>query len=149
MVAPEHLIQDFIRDAKSGSIKDLNGVSSGLERIHASYDSYAWDWTVKLLADLYDVDVTKIDSGQLIELISKWESESIRLDKMILNDASKEYDSNSKIGFGIDGDEAVVNQDFEAVRGIPDQNKFIVGINKEMEQIEKKAAELKSLLSGI
>ncbi len=149
MVAPDHAIKDLIRDVKAGTIEDLDKVSSCLERIHASYDSYAWDWTVRLLADLYDVDVTKIDSGRLIELILKWESESIRLDKMILNDASKEYDSNSKIGFGIDGDEAVVNQDFEAVRGIPDQNKFIVGIKKEMEQIEKKAAELKDILGSL
>ena len=102
-----------------------------------------------MLSELFEVDVTKIEAGKLIELISKWESDSIKLDKMILNDATKEYDNTSKISFGIDGDEGVVDQDFEAVRGIPEENKFIVGINNEREQIEKKAAELNGLLNRI
>ena len=46
-----------------------------------------------------------------------WESESIKLDKMILSDAAKEFDDSSKIGFGIDGDEEVRDQDFEGGQG--------------------------------
>ncbi|MCK5135579.1 MAG: DUF4954 family protein [Bacteroidales bacterium] len=149
MIAPGHVIQDLIRDIKSGSIKDLDEISAGLEHIHASYESYTWDWTTRLIYDLYEVDIKKIGTGQLIEMVTKWELDSIKLDKMILNDAAKEYDSSSKIGFGIDGDDAVVNQDFNAVRGNPEENKFIAGIKQEIDQIEEKAEKLKSILSGI
>jgi len=67
---------------------------------------------------------------------------------MILMDASKEFDESSRIGFGIDGDEAVRNSDFEAVRGLAEENKFITGIRVEMAQIEKRANELREKILG-
>ncbi len=146
MIAPDHVMQDFSKDIKSGSIKSLDEISDRLKRIHDSYDSYVWDWTTRILSERFDMDVRNIEASQLLELISKWETESIKLDKMILNDATKEYDDSSKIGFGVDGDQDVINQDFEAVRGTPDKNKFIAGINQEIIQIEEKAAELRKIL---
>ena len=49
---------------------------------------------------------------------------------MILSDAGKEFDNTSKIGFGIDGDEEIADRDFQAVRGILEENKFITGLKK-------------------
>jgi NDP-sugar pyrophosphorylase family protein len=149
MIAPENAIQDLFNDIKTGKITDLDEISSGFEKIHASYESYNWDWSTRVLSDLFDIDVRKINAMQLIELVSGWEHDSLKLDKMILNDAGKEYDDGSKIGFGIDGDAEVVNRDFNAVRGLPEDNKFIIGIKKEMEQIEEKAARLKSTLGRL
>ena len=146
MIAPDHVMQDFFKDIKSGSIKTLDEISDRLKRIHDSYDSYVWDWTTRILSERFDMDVRNIEAGQLLDLLSKWETESIKLDKMILNDATKEYDDSSKIGFGVDGDQDVINQDFEAVRGTPDKNKFIAGINQEIIQIEEKAAKLRKIL---
>ena len=68
---------------------------------------------------------------------------------MILGDAAKEFDNNSKIGLGLDGDEEVRDLDFEAVRGVLDENKFIVGIKEEIEQTGEKAAELRKLIQGL
>ncbi|MCK5464919.1 MAG: DUF4954 family protein, partial [Bacteroidales bacterium] len=103
----------------------------------------------KILSEIYDIDVSKIEAEQLIELITKWESDSIKLDRMILSDAGKEFDNTSKIGFGIDGDEETANQDFEAVRGTLQDNKFTAGLEKEMEQIAEKAGMLRDMLDKI
>jgi NDP-sugar pyrophosphorylase family protein len=149
MIAPDNAIQKLIGDVKSGRIKDLDGVASGLESIHACYKDLTWDWTTKILSELYDIDVRKIDKGQLIELVTKWEADSIKLDRMILSDAGKEFDNTSRIGFGIDGDQEVVDRDFEAVRGTLEQNKFTGGLQKEMEQIAEKAGRLKARLEKI
>ena len=149
MIAPANAIQSLIGDIRSGSIKDVEELASGLESIHASYKDYTWDWTTKLLSELYDINVRKIEAEQLIELVTKWESNSIKLDKMILNDAGKEFDNTSKLGFGIDGDEEIANQDFEAVRGTLEDNKFTAGLQKEMEQIAEKAGRLEAMLNKI
>ena len=69
--------------------------------------------------------------------------------EMILGDAAKEFDNSSKIGFGVDGDEAVRDQDFDAVRGVLDENKFIKGIKEEIEQTELKAAKLKDSIKSL
>jgi hypothetical protein len=93
--------------------------------------------------------VKQISSDELLDLVNRWESETIKLDKMILGDAAKEFDNSSKIGFGLDGDEEVRNLDFEAVRGVLDENKFIVGIKEEIDQTELKAGKLKEMIQGL
>ena len=149
MIVPDNAMQRLIGDIKSGGFKDIDELASGLDSIHTSYSRYTWDWTTKILSEIYDIDVSEIETGQLIELVTKWESDSIKLDRMILSDARKEFDNTSKIGFGIDGDEEIADQDFEAVRGILEENKFITGVKKEMEQIEEKAGRLKDMLNKV
>jgi hypothetical protein len=149
MMASETAVKDLLTDIGSGAVGSLEELLSGLQQIHSSYETETWDWTAALLAERLDIDVEKITPGQLLDLITRWESETIKLDKMILMDASKEFDESSRIGFGIDGDEAVRNSDFEAVRGTAEENKFISGIKEEIVQTEKRAAELKNWIEGL
>jgi hypothetical protein len=65
---------------------------------------------------------------------------------MILKDAEKEFDSGSKLGFGIDGDEHTRDMDFQAVRGTYDENKFVLSLKKETIGIEEKADRFIALL---
>jgi hypothetical protein len=146
MIASEESVQQLLSDIKSGSLSSLEEIASGLANIDASYEEDAWDWTTGILAERYEIDVNQITAGQLLELVTLWESVTIKMDKMILNDAAKEFDQSSKIGFGIDGDLEVSNKDFEAVRGVMDENKFIIGIKEEISRTEKKAVELKKMI---
>jgi len=148
MVASESAVQDLVSDIGSGSIGSLEELLTGLKQIHTSYEAEVWDWTAALLAERLNVEVEKISREQLLELISSWENEFIKLDKMILMDASKEFDVSSRIGFGMDGDEQVRDADFAAVRGTAEENKFITGIKEEMEQIEKRAASLRKTIGS-
>jgi len=149
MIAPDNAIQEWIEEVKSGKFNDVDELASGLESIHMAYDDYMWDWTTKILSELYEIDVNKIETEQLLEMVANWETNSIKLDKMILGDARKEFDNTSKIGFGIDGDEEVADQDFTAVRGTIEDNKFTSGMQKEMEQIAEKAGRLRDMLNRI
>jgi len=149
MVAPETAVQDLLADIQSGAIGSLEELFSGVQQIHTSYETEVWDWTAALLSERLGIDVEKISADELLELVSRWESESLKLDKMILMDASKEFDESSRIGFGIDGDEAIRDSDFEAVRGSAEENKFIVGIKEEMVQTEQRAVELKNWIGGL
>jgi NDP-sugar pyrophosphorylase family protein len=149
MIAPRKAVQDLISSIKSGKVMGLDDILSGLSQIHDSYELFAWNWTTGVIEELQGIDIGRADTGQLIELINQWETDFIRLDKMILNDAAKEFDTTSRIGFGIDGDEEVVKQDFEAIRGKAVDNKFIAGINREIDQIGIRAARLRELLEKI
>ena len=149
MIASEKAVQRLLADITSGTANTLEKIVSALEQIHASYEDEVWNWTTRILAERYDVDVKEINADQLLELITRWESETIKLNKMILSDAGKEFDNSSKIGFGVDGNEEVRDLDFEAVRGVLDENKFIKGIRKEMSETELKAAELKEIIQAL
>ncbi len=149
MVAPGTAVQDLVSDIRSGSIGHLEDLQAGLNQIHSSYEAEVWDWTAAMLAERLDLDVKKITAGQVGDLIDRWETESLKLDKMILTDASKEFDESSRIGFGIDGDDQVRDADFEAVRGRAEENKFIRGIREEMEQISQRARDAREKLRGL
>ena len=149
MIAPDHAIRSLTGDISSGKVSSLDGIASALKSIHDSYREEAWKWTCGVLSSRYGLDMTRVTGPQLLDLVSQWEGETIKLDRMILNDAAKEFDTGSRIGFGLDGDETVRDLDFEAVRGTPDENKFITGIREEIEQTGQKAAELKELLQGL
>lgn len=149
MIATEESIQKLQSDIISGKLNNLEAISEALEAIHGSYEEQCWLWTTAIMASRYDVDVENITADQLLGLVDRWESETIKLDKMILADSAKEFDNSSKIGFGIDGDETVRDSDFEAVRGVLDENKFIVGIRSEMKETEVKAAELRKIVQGL
>jgi len=142
MIASEEAVQLLQDDIGSGTVDSLEKITSRMEQMHASYEDEVWNWTTRILAERFDMDVSQINADQLLELISRWESETIKLDKMILGDAAKEFDTSSKIGFGVDGNDEVRDMDFEAVRGVLDENKFIKGIKEEIEQTELKAAKL-------
>lgn len=43
----------------------------------------------------------------------------------------------SKIGFGLDGEEEIRDLDFENVRGKYEENKFVIELKKETEEIRK------------
>jgi len=141
MIASEQAVGQLLGDITSGKVNTLEKISSALEQMHAAYEDEVWNWTTRILAERLDLDVNQINADQLLELITRWESETIKLDKMILGDAAKEFDNSSKIGFGLDGDEEVRDQDFQAVRGVLDENKFIKGIKEEIIQTELKASK--------
>jgi hypothetical protein len=149
MIAPEQAVHQLLAEISSGSIKSLEEIASGLIKINASYEDEAWSWTIGILAERFDIKVDQVTADQLLDLVNLWESVTIKLDKMILNDAAKEFDESSKIGFGIDGDVEVTSKDFEAVRGVFAENKFIIGVNEEISRTEEKAAELKQLISHL
>ena len=68
---------------------------------------------------------------------------------MILKDAEKEFDSGSRLGFGIDGDEKTRDMDFHAVRGSYEENKFVSGLIKENIDVEEKADRFIALLERL
>jgi hypothetical protein len=146
MIAPRSRIQSLVQEIASGAIPGLEETRMELERIHALYPQFTWTWTLELLSQRFGTDLAKITREELAEWVTTWENESIRLDKMILNDATKEFDDSSKIGFGIDGDAEVVQKDFEAVRGRPEENSFIQGLGEEILHIQARASSLRSRL---
>ena len=149
MIAPDHAVRKLTGDISSGMLSSLDEIASALKLIHLSYEEEAWKWTCRVLSTRYGLDMNQVTAQQLLDLVSRWERETVKLDRMILNDAAKEFDTGSRIGFGLDGDDEVRDLDFQAVRGLPDDNKFITGIREEIEKTGQKAAELKELLQGL
>jgi hypothetical protein len=72
--------------------------------------------------------------------------------KMVLHDATKEFDPAVRTGFGQDGTAADVDADFAAVRGTLDTNKFVDQMNAEIaslaERLDRFQQSLAKLAAG-
>jgi len=58
----------------------------------------------------------------------------VDLDKMLYNDARKEFTLSSMTGFGIDGGDEEKRQDFEQVRGEFESNSVVAAIQDHIKQ---------------
>ena len=70
------------------------------------------------------------------DFLDQWQEAVVRLDRMVYDDARKEFDLNSQTGFGADGDRQQAEADFEEVRGSFESNSFVKAV---LEHIERKS----------
>ncbi len=139
LFAPQKIINAFmseVRESKLDTIEDLN---SALTKIFKDYDAHAWAWCSDLIEKRFGSQPDKLSMEQIKEIITNWQINSLKLNSMILRDAEKEFDKKSQIGFGIDGDAQIAEQDFTAVRGEFDKNKFVNETQADSDQIKQTA----------
>ncbi len=147
MSVPASVLITLVDDVKSGKTNGLSALEESLREIHGNYADYSWNWTAKLIEDRTGKKPADLTVEELQQLIEGWKINSLKLNNMTMKDAGKEFDANSKIGFGIDGDEETRDQDFLAVRGDYETNKFMIGLQEENREIENQAEELKASIN--
>ena len=96
--------------------------------MHKNYYKYEWTWALSKLLKYWDKKLTEINYDDVFSMIELWKESVVKLDKLIYSDAKKEFDLNSKTGFGVDGNEEQKHQDFESVRGNFESNPFVLEV---------------------
>ena len=148
LFSPASKINEFIDLVKTGEIGSIEGLNEYLVSIYSNYEKYAWNWCSSLIKLQNGKNPENLPVDTLIQIITDWKTNSIKLNNMILKDAAKEFDPGSRIGFGIDGDINTRESDFRTVRGTYDNNKFVTSLQKESKETEEKADRLIALLTS-
>lgn len=142
MYAPKSLIDGVIESVRSNAISSLDDLIRELKNIYLDYEELAWVWCVDLIQRRFGVEFQNLTKEHLIQIIMDWRSGVKKMNDYILKDAKKEFSEKSRIGYGIDGDENIRDEDFMAVHGEFEKNKFIAGIMEESDSVEKRAGDL-------
>jgi len=129
----DNLIQ-LVTSEKIGSIEDLQ---NQLNNIQNKYEDLAYAWCVNEAKSQINFDLTTFSKQDIADLVVSWKDSSVKFKNMVLKDAEKEFDLNSRIGFGVDGDDSINEMDFESIRGTYKENKFVKGIKEEIVETEK------------
>ena len=124
LIAPQSEIDGLVKEVVAGSLS-LDVIEQKFAEMHKNYYDYEWTWAYDKLLKYWNKSVDKVTIDDLVVLIDAWKKAVVTLDKMLYNDAKKEFDLNSKTGFGVDGDELVKMKDFESVRGSFEENPFV------------------------
>jgi hypothetical protein len=149
LFSPESKIEELILAVKSGTIKTIAEIEGKFKDIYNKYHSYAWVWCVSMIHRQMGIDLENISVSDLIQIINDWKANAVKLNNMILKDAEKEFDSGSRLGFGINGDEHRRDLDFESVRGTYVGNKFVEVLKNEIRVLEEKADRFMALLENL
>jgi hypothetical protein len=149
LITPLGKIEALIDSVKTGNIKSLDDLNNSLLEMYNNYGKYTWEWCSGLIESQLGIDLANITASSLLPIIADWKLNAVKFNNMILKDAEKEFDTSTRLGFGIDGDENTRDQDFLAVRGSYDENKFVIGLKKETIAIEEKADRIINILEKI
>ncbi len=137
LIAPKNEIEKILDDIESGEIMSLKEIQNKMRSLHESYYEIEWNWTAGLLEWRLGKSIDEIEVSDIERLVDKWKKSVIELDQMLYDDAKKEFELTAMTGFGMDGDQAVKQADFEMVRGSFESNSLV---NEILSHIKRKSA---------
>jgi hypothetical protein len=133
LIAPKSEIDALIDGIESGAINRLKHINAEFERMHRNYYTYEWTWAYEKLEEFYGIAPENMTAEDIIHIVEKWKEAVVGLDRMVYEDAKKEFSLASMTGFGADGSRLEKELDFEQVRGDFENNPFVTAVLKHIE----------------
>ena len=147
-LVPKKELDEVLMRIEGGLITDIESVQASLIELQNNYAEMEWNWNSQLIESWYNINLATITSEELQHILSFWHEAIIGFDNMLLEDAAKEFENSSQIGFGIDDPEARM-ADFEAVRGSYDQQTFVRQIKEHIEKKQNLYLEMKERIERL
>ena len=135
LIAPKNACEELLNSIEQNTLT-LDEIQKSFNDIHKEYYNYEWTWAKEKLEERWGKSIDEVTYEDIISMVEIWKESVVKLDKLIYDDAKKEFNLNSKTGFGVDGDEARKDQDFESVRGSFENNPFVLEV---LNHIKKKS----------
>ena len=133
LIAPKSEIDALIEDIETGRVNRLKHINAEFEKMHFHYYTYEWTWAYEKLEEFYGIHPEAITAVDVIRIVEKWKEAVVGLDRMVYEDAKKEFSMASMTGFGADGSRLEKELDFEQVRGDFESNPFVTAVLKHIE----------------
>ena len=146
LIAPKEEVDALLDRVEAGEVKDLKALDAAFRQMHADYYRMEWTWAYDKYADFFGYPLESITAGQVADIVEQWKTAVVGLDKMLYEDAKKEFNLASMTGFGADGSREEKEMDFEQVRGVFESNSFVEAVLK---HIENKTALGNELLARL
>jgi hypothetical protein len=65
---------------------------------------------------------------------------------LVTADAQKEFSESSRLGYGQDGEVDDVERDFRQVRGLYEENQFVLEMNRSIEQLHQRIERIEQVI---
>ena len=147
LIAPKSEVEGLLDRIESGKI-GLEAFGDAFREMHANYYTYEWTWVYEHFESFFGIKPSELTRADVISFVERWKEAVIGLDRMLYEDAKKEFSLAAMTGFGADGTKVEKEQDFEHVRGDFDTNSFVKAVLKHIEDKRALGDELISRLKG-
>jgi len=141
LLAPKSEVDSLLKQIETQSVS-LEAIQNKLTEIHSNYAEYSWNWAKNILEKQFIKPLNQFDNKDVISIIEKWKKAILTFDDLVLRDAKKEFNTISKTGFGLDGNDNEKQLDFDAVRGTFEENSFVNEMNSQIKMTNELADKL-------
>ncbi len=128
LIAPKSEIAALMNAIEKGEVATAEAVNAAFREMHAHYYSYEWTWAYERFAEFFGIDPARMTRSEAVDIIRRWQTAVTDLDRMLYEDARKEFSLASMTGFGADGSREIKEKDFENVRGDFESNAFVKAV---------------------
>ncbi len=135
---PQDRFETLCARIETGQIDSIHDLQKKLTEIHSCYEKDEWAWTVWAYQQHFGREVSSMTTDDLKAAAKAWQGVRTKFLKLILNDASKEFESVTQTGFGIDPEPSQREADFIGVRGTYEENKFVQQIEEEIAEVARR-----------
>ena len=149
LIAPKTEIERLMNDIETGTLYTVDQIHDRFAEMHANYYTYEWTWAYGKMLEFYGLNAETITAKDIIDIVHQWQKSVVGLDRMVYEDAKKEFSLTSMTGFGADGSKEEQVLDFEQVRGVFESNPFVTAVLKHIEVKTALGNELIERLSGL
>lgn len=149
LIAPKSEIEELIAGIEAGKIDRLQLINEEFERMHLNYYTYEWTWAYERIEEFYGYNPEHITAEQVTRIVEQWKQAVVGLDRMVYEDARKEFSLAAMTGFGADGSHVEKELDFEQVRGDFESNPFVTAVLKHIDDKTALGDELIQRLSPL
>lgn len=146
LIAPKSEIEALMRGIERGEIDSFEQIREAFRRMADQFREYQWTWVFQHIQQLYGINPSKMTREDAARLVDIWKESVIKLDRMIYDDARKEFNLAAKTGFGADGDKSQKESDFEQVRGAFESDPFVQSV---LEHIQAKTELATRVLAAL
>lgn len=149
LIAPKSEIERLMNDIESGNLNSVDRIHDRFAEMHAHYYTYEWTWAYEKMLEFYGLQAELITAKDIVAIVKRWQEAVVWLDRMVYEDAKKEFSLSSMTGFGADGSKEEQMRDFEEVRGVFESNPFVTAVIEHIKVKTELGNELIERLSNL
>ena len=121
MIAPGKAVEDIVSDVESGRTSDLEILNERISSLHSEYYHYEWRWACKAMEDYYGFRLSELTADDLSRLVRRWRDSVVALDRLLYEDARKEFSLSGMPDFESDPFVRSVKEHIEVKSSLADQ----------------------------
>lgn len=91
MIAPCKAVEDILADVERGKTFELDVLNKRISALHLEYYHYEWKWASMAMEEYYGFRLTELSLSEISKLICRWKDSVVALDKLLYEDARKEF----------------------------------------------------------
>lgn len=143
---PRKRLVDLEDALETGSVATLDAFEAAIAKILRHYRDDEWVWVKKAYEQVFGVSPTSLADEQACEaarMLLKVRSKFLNL---VTADAQKEFDESSRLGFGQDGEADDAERDFRQVRGLYEENQFVLEMKGSIDRLHRRIERIEQAI---